>query len=84
MSFLCKQPINYYILQGTEYEWLNISNDPSKGKRLKENIKFQINELLAISTTNESNRMNDISLCRLRNFITGKIMQYKAYNGEWY
>lgn len=93
MSRFCKQNINYYIFQGTEYDWPISSNDillnnynkiwiKTKSWTLNYNIQYQIQELLKIEKEGKFN--NKISLNRLQWFIKNRIDEYIEYNKVWY
>lgn len=93
MSWFCKQDINYYVFQGTEYDrpiHLNdmILNNYSKEKLntkagiLNYNIEYQIKELIEIEKN--SNFNNNISLNRLQGFIKNRVDEYIEYNKVWY
>lgn len=93
MSWFSKQNINYYIFQGTEYDWPIYLNDTilsnynknkinTKSGTLNYNIEYQIKELIEIEKNN--NFDNNISLKRLQGFIKNRIDEYTEYNNVWY
>ena len=93
MSWFCKQNINYYIFQGTEYDWPIYLNDTILNKYNKNklntkisilnyNIEYQIKELIEIEKG--SNFDNNISLKRLQGFIKNRVDEYIEYNKVWY
>ena len=94
MSWFCRQDINYFIFQGTEFDWpigkcdtilnnYNISDISTKSGILKYNIDYQIKELIKIEKECNLN-CNDESLFRLKGFIKNRIDEYIEYNDEWY
>ncbi|MCX6825373.1 MAG: hypothetical protein NTY80_04105 [candidate division SR1 bacterium] len=93
MSWFCKQNINYYIFQGTEYDWPIHLNDMflnnysqnrpnTKTGILNHNIEYQIKELIEIEKN--CNFDNNLSLTRLQGFIKNRINEYVEYNKVWY
>jgi hypothetical protein len=93
MSWFCKQNINYYIFQGTEYDWPIYVNDmvlnnysenksSTKAGILNYNIEYQIKELIEIEKS--GNFDNNISLTRLQGFIKNRVDEYIEYNKVWY
>ncbi len=93
MSWFCKQNINYYIFQWTEYDWPIYLNDiilnnydqnkfNTKTAILNYNIEYQIKELIEIEKG--SNFDNDLSLKRLQGFIKNRVDEYIEYNKVWY
>ena len=95
MSFLARQCCNYYIFQGTEYEWNPfIENDTpikskefkgtlSNSKQLELNISEQINEICT-NTRDYFDNISSKTLLRFQDFIRKKIDQYEKWNGVWY
>ena len=94
LSYLTRQNFNYYIFQGTEYQWnptidtyLNfnqIAND-KETRILNFNINHQIQELINLKSNSKFLfNISQITLKRLKNYIDIKIDEYKAWNGEWY
>lgn len=94
LSYLSKQDFKYYIFQGTESQWdptigtflsLSNSNENPRMNLLDSNINHQIQELINLKNNMEFlNKVSEISLARLRSYITVKISEYKSWNGEWY
>lgn len=93
MSWFCKQNINYYIFQGTEYDWPIYVNDTilnnydqnklnTKTGILNYNTEYQIEELIKIEKS--GNFDNNISLTRLQGFIKNRVDEYIEYNKVWY
>ena len=94
MSWLCRQTdFNYYILQGTEEDWNPYLCSPqgivrggipsSKIKIREQNISHQVEEL-AWLIHNEPAKTSSLSLARLKDYISTRISEYHAWNGEWY
>jgi hypothetical protein len=95
LSYLSRQNFKYYIFQGTEPEWnpltetyipLDTNSIIHKAKRqLDANIKHQINELVNLKTDLRFlDNVSQISLRRLKDYMSVKINEYKTWNGEWY
>ena len=93
MSWFCKQNINYYIFQGTEYDWPIYLNDmilnnynqnesATKTGILNYNIEYQIKELIEIEKNINFNK--NVSLTRLQGFIKNRVDEYIEYNGVRY
>ena len=96
MSFLCKQKFKYYIFQATEFEWnpwimsfnknnIQLNTKFSKAGILRENIKQQLLEIISLKNKDSFIlNISNISLERLKNFISKKINQYALWNKKWY
>lgn len=89
MSWFCKQNINYYVFQGTEYDWPIHLNDTilnnydrselnTKTGILNYNIEYQIKELIEIEKSCNFN--NNVSLARLQGFMKNRVDEYIEYN----
>lgn len=89
MSWFCKQNINYYVFQGTEYDWPIHLNDTilnnydrselnTKAVILNYNVEYQIKELIEIEKSYNFN--NNVSLTRLQGFIKNRVDEYIEYN----
>lgn len=96
LSYLSRQDFKYYIFQGTEPQWnpyidsyLPQNNENlgmTKKSKMDNLINFQINELVNLkeSPDNFRERISDITLKRLQNYISIKIKEYIDWNGQWY
>ena len=95
LSFLSRQKFNYYIFQGTEPEWdpfidtnittNNIQANQNNSKRLEANISHQLNEIIILKKDSDFYReISNITLSRLKHYISVKIDEYRRWNGEWY
>jgi ferritin len=95
LSYLSRQGFKYYIFQGTEPEWnpsiesnfsFDKNSDILKGSRQVEaNIKHQINELVNLKTDlSFLENISQVTLKRLKDYMTIKINEYKTWSGEWY
>jgi hypothetical protein len=95
LSYLSRQSFKYYIFQGTETEWnplietyipLDTNSIIQKvNRQLDANIKHQINELVNLKTDlHFLDNVSQVSLRRLKDYMSGKINEYKTWNGEWY
>lgn len=86
LSYLSRQNFRYYIFQGTESEW-NPYLGSYLGKENQQNlIDFQLKELINLEKAPDKflKNISNISLLRLKNYISIKIDEYKEWNGEWY
>jgi len=95
LSYLSRQDFKYYIFQGTEHEWdpfidTNISTDNNTKRHcnsagLENNIKHQLDEIINLKKDSDfCRRISQITLSRLKHYISVKIGEYKNWNGEWY
>ncbi len=95
LSFLSRQNFKYYIFQGTESEWnptieTYISFDMDsfslkESRKIEANIRHQINELVNLqSDLPFLKNISQVSLKRIKDYMTVKIDEYKNWSGEWY
>lgn len=95
LSYLSRQDYKYYIFQGTEPEWNpfistniptnNITTNLNNSKKIEANINHQLNEIINLKKDSDFyNQISNITLSRLKHYITVKIDEYQRWNGEWY
>ncbi len=95
LSYLSRQNFKYYIFQGTENEWNpsidtyidldSHSNILRDNRQLNENIKHQLNELINLKTDSYFlENISQVTLKRLKDYMSIKINEYRTWTGEWY
>jgi len=95
LSYLSRQEFKYYIFQGTEPDWnpfigtnINISNletNHKNSKKLEANINHQLSEIINLKKDSDFyEKISNITLSRLKHYISVKIDEYQKWNGEWY
>lgn len=86
LSYLSRQNFRYYIFQGTESEWNPYLESYLEKENQQNLIDFQLKELINLEQAPDKflKNISNISLLRLKNYISIKIDEYKDWNGEWY
>jgi hypothetical protein len=95
LSYLSRQDFKYYIFQGTESEWNpsietylvfdRASDNLKESRQIQANIRHQINELVNLQAGLPFlENISQVSLKRLKDYMTVKIDEYKTWNGEWH